>query len=445
MRVDLFGVKEGGTIDSPLTAPLRPEVPALKPGTPYLLETVVRTVKMGHLFTQGTVDSNEVWLDVTATSGGRVIGRSGGIRPEDGEVDPWSHFANAFVIDKDGNRIDRRNAEDIFHPLYNHQIGPGAAAVVHYLLDLPADVTAPVTVEVKLLYRKFDATYMKHFQGKEFQVNDLPILTLATDTVTFPVVGSPEKPVNPDSPIAAKWQRWNDYGIGLLQEGDEGPNKGELRQAEAAFREVEKMGRPDGPLNRARTYIKEGRLDEAAEALKVAKGFTPPAPPWSVAWFSGLVDKQTGHLDEAITSFYAILKMSDTEEARARGFDFSRDYRLLNELGNTIFERAKAERGTERRPARDALLPEAIRLFEQALAGDPENMDAHYNLAQIYEDLGDQAKAQYHRDYHAKYRPDDNARDRAFVAARRKYPAANHASEAIVIYDLRRPGAYGLP
>jgi len=29
--------------------------------------------------------------------------------------------------------------------------------------------------------------------------------------------------------------------------------------------------------------------------------------------------------------------------------------------------------------------------------------------------------------------------------ARLKYPAANRASEAVVIYDLRRPGAFELP
>ena len=81
MRVDMFGVREGGEIDGKLIAPLRPEVPTLTPGKKYLLETVIRTLKMGHLFTQGTADSNEVWLDVTVTSGDRVIGRSGALDP----------------------------------------------------------------------------------------------------------------------------------------------------------------------------------------------------------------------------------------------------------------------------------------------------------------------------------------------------------------------------
>ncbi len=81
-------------------------------------------------------------MDVTVTANGRVIGHSGS-RNDTGEVDPWSYFVNAYVLDKNGNRIDRRNAQDIFVPLYNHQIPPGAASVVHYLLQVPADVRGP--------------------------------------------------------------------------------------------------------------------------------------------------------------------------------------------------------------------------------------------------------------------------------------------------------------
>ena len=55
-----------------------------------------------------------------------MIGISGGLNPDDQAVDPYSHFVNAYVLDRDGNRIDRRNAEDIFTPLYNHQIPPPA-------------------------------------------------------------------------------------------------------------------------------------------------------------------------------------------------------------------------------------------------------------------------------------------------------------------------------
>ena len=63
----------------------------------------------------------------------------------------------------------------------------------------------------------------------------------------------------------------------------------------------------------------------------------------------------------------------------------------------------------------------------------------------LYSDLGEPEKALEHETLHAKYKPDDNARDRAIAQARIKYPAANHAAEAVVIYDLNRPGAYDHP
>ena len=439
LRVDIFGIKQEGKIDGPLIAPIRPEVPALQPGGRYLLETVIRTLKLGHLFTQGTADSNEVWLDVTVTSGDRVIGRSGGMA-DDGEVDPWSHFVNAYVLDRNGNRIDRRNGQDIFVALYNHQIPPGAADVVHYVLEVPEDVRAPISVEVKLKYRKFDTTYMRYIEGDAFVTNDLPITILAVDRVTFPIAGQEGDKLQAKSSIES-WQRWNDYGIGLLRKGRRGSAKGELRQAEQAFREVERIGRADGPLNLARVYLKEGRLTDAATALRRAANRS--APPWSVTWFTGLVNKQNGFLDEAIENFKAVAE-TRFQEARQREFDFSKDYRVLNELGQTLFERAKQERGNARRLQRETLLREAEDWFKKTLALEPENVTAHYNLALIYARLAERELASVHRQLHMKYKPDDNAREHAVAVHRLKNPAANHAAEAVVIYDLQRVGAYGL-
>ncbi len=443
MRVDLFGIKDGGVIDGHLTAPIRPSVPSLVRGRRYLLETVIRTAKMGHLFTEGTGDSNEVWLDVTVRSGSRVIGRSGGMAAN-GEVDPWSHFVNSYVVDREGRRIDRRNAQDIFVSLYNHQIPPGAADVVHFAFTVPDDAYDPIVVDVKLRYRKFDTRYMSLFVGEAFTKNDLPITTLATDSVTFAIDtngGGVDVPTEP--PLTPSWERWNDYGIGLLRKSGAGANKGELRQADVAFAEVERLGYADGPLNRARVYLKEGRLADAVDALDRAAASEQPAAAWSLLWFSGLVNQQNGNIDEAIANFRALVSL-DTLETRSRGFDFSKDYRLLNELGNALFERAKQERGSARRSERESFLRESVEWFQKTLTLDPENVTAYYNLGLLYGQLGDKARASAARVAHAKYKVDDNARDHAIAAARRRSPPANHAAESIVIYDLQRPGAYGM-
>ena len=430
LRVDVFALHEGADIDAPTVAPLRPELPALRPGAQYVFAIVIRTLTLGHHFTEGTADSNQVWLEVTAESGGRVLGKSGGLAA-DGSVDPWAHFVNSYVLDRQGNRIDRRNVQDIFAPLYNHQIPPGAASVVHFALRAPADLRAPLGIEARLRYRKFDTGFLRAFQGDETLANTLPIATIATDRVWLPVA-SPKREAAPAVPA---WERWNDYGIGLLRK----PGRGALRQAEAAFRAVARLGRAEGDVNLARTFIREGRLEEAAQALRRAAG--GDAAPWSVAWFGGLVDAQRGQFDAAIEAF-ADLKETRYAEARRRGFDFSRDARLLGALGRALFERAKLA------PAKADQAPwlrRSAASFHDALAQDPESASAHYGLAQVYARLGDAEREARHRRAHDRYRRDDNAFDRAVALARARDPAANHAAEAVVLYDLQRSGAYGLP
>ena len=448
MRVDIFGIRQGAEIDGKLTAPLRPIVPALKPGETVLLETVVRTLKLGHLFSQGTVDSNEIWLEVTATSGGRVIGRSGAIDPaKQNEVDPWSHFINVFMLDKDGNRIDRRNAEDIFTPLYNHQIPPGAGQTVHYELMIPDDVTQPVKFEVKLQYRKFDTQYMNfvakkneklgqiirgHEPGQEY-VNELPITTMATDTVIFPIAGSEVSVDNP-TPDIPTWQRWNDYGIGLLLKG-----KAELRQAEEAFIEVEKLDRYDGPINLTRVLNTEGRVDEAVEALNRADKYrdTEGFPRWTWAWLSGVINSQQGRLEEAEQNFRSVLEDS-TEETRKRGFDFSIDIEVINARGRNLFDLGTVRNRQDQTEEGRRYFDLAIEQFQKTLTIDPESVTAHFNLHRLYETISDQELAVKHQALHLRYKPDDNASGRAIRLAREKYPAADHAAEAVVKYSLQR-------
>ena len=227
----------------------------------------------------------------------------------------------------------------------------------------------------------------------------------------------------------------------MFSEGNVGAEKGELIQATAAFEQVEKLGRWDGPVNLARVYFKEGRLDDTVAALQRAAKFDPPAPRWTVAWFSGLVNKQNGFLDRAITEFRSILE-DRYPELDKRNLDVSKDYEVINELGQTYYERAKMERGN---PARQKeFLDLAVETLRKTLALDSENLTAHYTLALIYSQLGDEAKAAEHRGEHQKYLPDYNAQDRAVSTARRADPAADHAAQATVIYPLQRAGAPGL-
>jgi tetratricopeptide (TPR) repeat protein len=542
LRIDLFGVKtfkpDGTVDDETLVAPLRPELPKLKPGQTYLIEVVIRTLNMGHPFPQGTADSNEIWVDFLAKSGGRVIGRSGALaNPDDsGPVDEWSHFVNVLMLSREGKRIDRRNPEDIFTPLYDHQIPPGAALVVHYKLQVPPDAKDPIDLTVRLRYRKFDYAYMEYVhKDKGVPVPKLPIVDLCSDYLVLPVEGGPDLSKQ-DSPIKPAWQRWNDYGIGCYLEGGVGLKKGELRQAEKAFRKLLELGVKDAAahahVNLARVMIDDvggNRLDEAARELQKAKQADPPAPWWLVSWFNGIVNLQNAtdpeHLDAAIADFARIVDRAN--QPRDRGFDFGRDYVVLARLGDALFNRSKLEE--EGSPREREFLLKAIGRYEQALAIDAEDLDSQYGISQCYaalsrqvssapalagvtpealQDLagraadsarpvGDRGEAarqlaqtlvafgrqplkprepklpvlrealaklrpafgaekdpavqdalaaalgKLHLQLWAIFKPDDNARDRAWEIYRSKHPAADRAAEAIVIYPTKRPGAPG--
>lgn len=424
MRVDIFGIKEDGRIDGKLTAPIGPTVPALSPGSSYLLETVIRTLKMGHDFTEGTGDSNQIWLHVTVTLNGKLIAQSGGME-ERGQVDPWAHFVNAFVLDREGNRIDRRNAEDVFVSLYNNQIPPGAADVAHYRFHVPKDAGGELMVEATLKYRKFDTTIMEFVTGNDRYVNHLPIMDLATDRVVFRIGTETREPGKEEF---AEWMRWNDYGIALLRKR----GQGEIRQARRVFETVEKMGRAEGALNLARVFIREGLVQtDAPSALKRADDLG--AHQWSLLWFGALVAERNGDYSKAIENLREILK-GGFSQATGKGYDFSRDYRLLNKLAAALRQQALTRQGKNR----VRMLNEAKDIFLKALAYDQENVSTHWGLYQVYRNLNEAEPAMKHLKLHARYKPDDNARDEAFANARVKYPPANKAAEAVVIYDLNK-------
>jgi tetratricopeptide (TPR) repeat protein len=402
LRIDLFGLKEfqpdGKAVDDASLVALRPALPTLKPGRSYVVEVVIRTLNIGHHFSQGTADSNEIWVDFEARSGGRVVGRSGALANADddsGPVDEGAHFVNVLMLDRDGNRINRRNPQDIFTPLHDHQIAPGSGQVVHYRLSVPKGLTAPLELRARLRYRKFDYEYMKLVHGDR-PVPRLPIVDLCQDRVVLPLAGVKAiVPEDQESPIKPAWQRWNDYGIGCLLEGGAGAKRG-LSQAEAAFRKLLTLGEPaaiaHAHVNLARVMIEDvgtDRLNEAARELRRAQEAYPPPPWWTLAWFGGLVSAENAtdvaDLDMAIAQFEKIVDPAQ----QPNGFDFTKDYVVLARLGRTLFSRSKLAAGDPDRQRGFVL--RAVSAYERALLVDPEDVDSHSGLGDCYAQLGQDA------------------------------------------------------
>ncbi len=124
--------------------------------------------------------------------------------------------------------------------------------------------------------------------------------------------------------------------------------------------------KPDGPLNRARAEIAEGRLADAKASLAEAE---KRRPGWGkTAFFRATVAKDEGRLDDAQKDLEAVLEA------------FPLDRVAWNALGLVHWLAGR--------------FPEAITAYGKTLAIDPEDLNAHYNLMRVYRALGDRKNAE---------------------------------------------------
>jgi tetratricopeptide (TPR) repeat protein len=207
-----------------------------------------------------------------------------------------------------------------------------------------------------------------------------PITEMAADLVRLPVEGGPAVTVQL-SPIEEEWQRWNDYGIGLLLEGGtKGGQKGELKQAEEVFRKVAEFGKADGWVNLARVCQKEGRINDALAALEKAAAHEKPAAAWVINWLTGQINVRDGMLEDAEQSFESVLKTRIPD----RKIDLSLDFEVINELAQVRYTQATLLAVT--RPERKDQLKKAIATYHRTLAIDSEDVAAHYGLGVAFGD-----------------------------------------------------------
>jgi drug/metabolite transporter superfamily protein YnfA len=402
LTVDLFAIRRGGEVlvldDSP---------PAVRPGETLDVEVVVRTRGVGHPYTNGTADSNETWVSFEGTAGGsRFFGS--GILDAAGRLDPAADRLWAFVVDHDGGHMDRRQPQDIHSTLYSNQIGPGAARVVHYRMRVPDDAKGTIELTAATHYRKFTRDYTTFSLGAGQA--SLPVTTLAEDRVLLSVAPHPgplpgkygeKKRGNPDKP----WLRWNDYGIGLFLQGD-------LKGAARAWTRVHELApdKPDGPLNRARAEIAEGRLTDATESLALAEKIRPNWP--KTAFFRSIVARDEGRLEDAERDLRFVLAK------------FPLDRVAWNSLGQVLWLAGR--------------FPDAVTAYEKTLAIDPEDLNAHYNLMRVFRASGDRRRAEFHAAAYRRHKEDETGRAVA-GDLRRRDPWSNRESLPIHVHEEAVP------
>jgi tetratricopeptide (TPR) repeat protein len=364
---------------------------------------------------------------------GKTIFWSGATEePGRGPVEPGAHFYRSYLLDADGNEINKRNAFQARSVLYVKLIPPGAADVAHYRIHIPKDAKGPITLTAKLNYRKFTDYFTQYaYAGQPVpgqdaalvdvnhdsrqwsfvkanipanvsgrikdRIPDIPIVTLATAQTKLALGNAPTN----WQPVVRKQdrERWNDWGIGLLLQGD-------LKGAEYAFRKATEAepGYADGWLNVARALIQEGETDAAKPFIEKAMQVNPKLG--RIYFFKALAQKTDGDYDGALKSLQTVSDM------------YPRDRVVLNQMGRIEF--------LQRRYA------DAVKALQRVVEIDPEDVQAHYNLMLAYRGLGDREKAAREQKLFERFKADESAQA---ITAKPRLASAEINNERQPIHD----------
>jgi Flp pilus assembly protein TadD len=415
-----------------LAAPLNRAETRFRPGDTVRVDVVVRTRKIGHFFPGGTVDAFDVWLELEGTDAtGRHVFWSGSVEDEGrGPVEKGAHFYRALLLDGAGNLIDKRNAWQARSLLYVRLIPPGAADVAHFRVSIPKDAKGPISLRARLNYRKFAHYYTQYVYagvpgagsvGRDHDsrqytflktgipanvsgqirdsIPDLPIVRLAEATASLELGDA--KTVAVWQPVVGKEdrERWNDWGIALLLQGD-------LKGAEYAFRRVTEAepGYADGWLNVARALIQEGETEAAKPFIE--KALETDASLGRIHFFKALILKADGDYDGALASLRRVNQQ------------YPRDRVVLNQIGRVLFLKRE--------------FAEAVRWLEKVLEVDPEDVQAHYNLMLCYRGLGQNEKAEREEKLFRRFKADEASQ--AITFSRRMISPEDN-NERQIIHD----------
>lgn len=389
LNVDLFGLQT--LRQNALIAPLGVVPFELRPDDVVQLMVVVQNKYIGHSFIPEVRDLYQAWVEVTVKdANGKEIYRSGFLKP-DGSLDNRAHSFTSRPVDVHGNFVDNHNVWLTHSAAYDNTIQSGRSALVRYQFRIPPDAKGPLTVTAQVNYRHLRQSFLNNVFGKDHPA--YPVVVIASRTRTLNLGQNAPVPPQPlDNP---EWMRWNNYGIGLLDEQ-------QYADAIRAFQQVIRL-RPDyadGYTNVAVTRIQWEKYSAARPDLEQALAVSPGNP--RALFYLALVEKRSGHAAAEIADLNQVVEQ----------YPQSRDVR--RELGVAYFQQHKYE--------------QSMQQFQLLQAIDPDDLAAHYNLALIYRRMGMKQKAAEQARLFATRRVDPGAPTSSLIYLR-KHPEISAESD----------------
>jgi Flp pilus assembly protein TadD len=349
INVDLFALKaESG---GPMLAPLGTKPFTLKPNQMVDAYVIVQNKNIGHSLVPEVRDLYEAWLQFTVKdASGAKIYDSGYLKP-DGMLDERAHSFTNRPVDLTGSFVDNHKVFTIHSMAYDNTVQAGRSALVRYQFHVPDGAKSPLTITARVNYRHLRQSYLNNVLGKDHPA--YPVVELSATTRTLNIGDNP--PMTPLATDNPEWMRWNNAGIGYLDQL-------QYEDALQAFAQVVRL-RPDykdGYINLGITYIEWEKYAEARAPLEKALTLRPDDA--RALYYLALVERRQRHTEAEV---------ADLEKVVAQ-YPYSRDAR--RELGISYYQQHRSD--------------EAMQQFKALQAIDPDDVAAHYNLAILYRRMG---------------------------------------------------------
>ncbi len=402
LNVDIFAVKRGATGE--LFAPLETEKENfinLIPGEELTAEVVIANRKAAHSFPPELRDMYEPWVEFEVlNASGKTIFHSGFIRP-DGTLDESAHVYKALLLDYAGRPLTRHQVWLATTKAYDNFINPGRSDIARFRFRISGEagwegVASAYTLRARVNYRRFIQEYTDYVLRRQNVKLTIPVVRMAEAEVRIvgresaaveapppaplPPKGERRKPSSEPSHAARQARRWNDYGIGLLEQAQYGA-------AAEAFRRASALNPEDSNLlvnasiaeMRTEQYgLERGQIRKATVLLEAALRINPADP--RVRFFRALLWRSEGKTQHAADELMKIAR------------EFSRDREVQRQLALTLYTLGR--------------LAESRVAFEAVLAIDPNDAGAYQFLSPIYASEGGQAKSARANELYLLWRDD---------------------------------------
>ncbi len=345
LNLDIFALKIGEM--GPTIAPIGSVPFTLQAGSLVEAYIVIQNKNIGHSLLPEVRDLYQAWVHVTVKdANGKLIYQSGFVNP-DGTVDQRAHIFTNRPVNESGEFVDNHQVWTIHSVAFDNTIQSGSSTLVRYQFLIPKNAAGPLTITAGVDYRHFRQSYLNNVFGKNHPA--YPIVLLASRTRTLKI--GKNLPTPPEAGDNPDWMRWNNAGIGFLDE---------LQYAYAmdAFEHVVNL-RPDykdGYVNLGVNYIAWEQYSLARAPLEKALVLRPNDA--RVLYYLALVERRERNTRAEIIDLGKVVEQyPDCSEAR-------------RELGISYYQQD--------------LSKDAIEQFQALQKIDPDSLAAHYNLSILY-------------------------------------------------------------